>query len=646
MSKKEFPNLLSPLKVRGHILKNRIMSAPNMLFHTVDGRPTDYYTGYLEHKARGGAAIVNLGEVSVGDGGNHTPEMIKNRDNLPLFAELAAAIHEHGAIASAELTHGGMRGKPEFNREIMPMGPVESVCMYDGKTYPALTKENMEFICKQYADTAEYMISAGFDTVHLHFGHGWLPAQFLSPLINTRTDEFGGSFENRMRFPMMILKAVRERLGKDRLIMMRLSGSERAEGGFTAEDMAEFLSHAQEYIDLVEVSCEVFTYNMASTYRPLGVNTEFSEVIKKSGKVNIPVYTVGSVIYPEQAEEIISSGKADGVSMSRALIADPYLPEKALLGKTNDITPCLRCLNCTDGDNADRHFMCSVNPLIGREARLGFGEDIGKAKVKKKVLVIGGGVAGMEAAITAAERGHDVVLCEKSDKLGGLLNFTDNDSLKHDLRRYKNFMVAKTLRSKIEVMLNTEVTAKLAAELNPTDIILATGSRPKAPTYIKGYEKAYHAMDMYTNPDLLDGKKSIVMIGGGLVGTEAGLHLRNLGYDVTVLELDERPFRDARGVYLFGLMQTIDEQKLSIITGAKCTEITESGVTYEKDGETHTADADLVLYAVGMQSCDELYFDLAKQEVKLSIIGDCKKPGKVTGAVHDGFFAALDVGRI
>lgn len=645
MSRKEFPNLLSPLKVRGHILKNRIMSAPNMLFHTVDGRPTDYYTGYLEHKARGGAAIVNLGEVSVGDGGNHTPEMIKNRDNLPLFAELSAAIHEHGAIASAELTHGGLRGKPEFNREIMPKGPVEYVSMYDGNTYPALTKDDMEFICKQYADTAEYMISAGFDTVHLHFGHSWLPAQFLSPIVNTRTDEFGGSLENRMRFPLMILKSVRERLG-DKLIMIRLSGSERVPGGFTAEDMAEFLSYAQEYIDLVEVSCEGFTYNMASTYRPLGLNAEFSEVIKKSGKVHIPVYTVGSVIYPEQAEEIIASGKADGVSMSRALIADPYLPEKAFLGKTNDITPCLRCLNCTDGDNADRHFVCSVNPLIGREARLGFGEDIGCAKVKKKVLVIGGGVSGMEAAITAAERGHEVILCEKSHKLGGLLNFTDADSLKHDLRRYKDFMIAKTLRSKVTVMLNTEVTAELAKDINPTDIILAAGSAPKAPAYIKGYEKAYHAMDMYSNPALLEGKKSIVMIGGGLVGTEAGLHLRNLGYDVTVLELADQAFRDARGVYMRGLIQTIEEQKLNIITGAKCTEITDSGVTYEKDGKTVTVPCDLTLYAVGMKSCDELYFDLAKLEVKLAITGDCKKPGKVSGAVHDGFFAALDVGRI
>ena len=312
--KQAFENLFKPLKVKNHILKNRIMSAPNMLFHTVDGRPTDYYTGYLEHKARGGAAIVNLGEVSVCDGGNHTPEMKKTLDNLPLFAELSAAIHEHGAIASAELTHGGMRVKSQFNNS-QAMGPIDSVSPFDGAAVKAMTLEDMNNVCTAYADTAAYMYEAGFDAVLLHFGHGWLPAQFFSPFSNTRTDEFGGSFENRMRFPMMILKAVREKVGRDKLVMMRVSGSERCPGGFTVDDIIYFLSKAQEYIDLVEVSVEGLTNNMACTYSPLGLNTDLSEAIKNSGSVNIPVFTMGSVLYPEQAEEIIASGKADGVSM-------------------------------------------------------------------------------------------------------------------------------------------------------------------------------------------------------------------------------------------------------------------------------------------------------------------------------------------
>ena len=637
-----FPHLFSPLRVKNILLKNRIMSAPNMLFHTVDGRPTEYYAPYLEHKARGGAGIVNLGEVSVGDGGNHVPEMKKTHANLPLFAELSAAIHEHGALASAELTHGGMKVRPEYNSR-RAMGPVAAPTMRPGEMTEAMTVEMMEEVCRQYADTAEYVLLAGFDTVLMHFGHGWLPAQFLSPIVNTRTDEFGGSLENRMRFPLMILKAVRDRVGPKQLLMARISGSERTEGGFTVEDMICFLEKAQEYIDLVEVSVEGLQNNMTATFRPLGINTDLSEAIKRSGRVNIPVYTVGAVLYPEQAEEIIASGKADGVSMSRALIADPYFPEKAFAGKEDDITPCIRCLGCCDSDNLTRHMICSVNPLIGREARLGFGEDIGKAKFHKRVLVIGGGPAGMTAAITAYRRGHEVILWEKSGKLGGLLNFTDADSLKHDLRRYKDFLVAQVEKSGIRVELNKTATAVEAAMLAPDDIVLATGSEPIEPKFIPGWENARHALAVYREPDSVG--DNIVIIGGGLVGVETGLHLRNLGKNVTVLEMENEYARDGGFGYKYGLMYTVEEKQLKVITGARCREIRGDAVVYEKDGKTETLKCDCVYYAVGMRSEDSLYTELASLGIRISAAGDCKKTGKVSGAVHSGFFAAMDIGR-
>ena len=640
---KRFEHLFTPLKIKNVIIKNRIMSAPNMLFHTVDGRPTDYYTGYLEHKARGGAGIVNLGEVSVGDGGNHTPEMMKTFDNLPLFAELSAAIHEHGAIASAELTHGGYRTKCEYNKR-QAMGPVVAETMRPGVFSVAMTKEMMDEVCQQYADTAAYVLWAGFDTCLLHFGHGWLPAQFLSPIMNTRTDEYGGSLENRMRFPLQILKTVRERVGPKQLLMMRVSGSERDPKGFTVDDIIVFLEKAQEYIDLVEVSVEGLHNNMTCTYRPLGINTDLSEAIKKSGKVHIPVYTVGAVIYPEQAEEIIASGKADGVSMSRALIADPYLPEKTFAGRADEVTPCLRCLNCTDSDNLTRHFICSVNPLIGREARLGFGEDIGKAKTSKKVLVIGGGPAGITAAVTAAKRGHTVTLWEKSGCLGGLLNFTDKDSWKHDLRRYRDFLRKEAGRYGIEICLNKEATAENVAATDFDEVILATGSHPVVPTFLKGYENARHALAIY-HEDLPEGK-NIVIIGGGLIGVEAALHLKKIGKEPVVLEAEAEYARDGGFGYKFGLMYTLQENEVDIRTSAKCLEITGDKVIYEKDGETVELPYDAVYYAVGMQSEDGLYMDLAKTGKRLTIIGDCKKVGKVAGAVHSGFFAALDIGKL
>ena len=633
----KFPHLFTPLRVKGVLLKNRIMSAPNMLFHTVDGRPTEYYAPYLEHKARGGAGIVNLGEVSVGDGGNHVPEMQKTQDNLPLFAELSAAIHEHGALASAELTHGGLKVRPQYNSR-PAMGPVAA-----GPNSVAMTAEMMEEVCRQYADTAEYVLWAGFDTVLLHFGHGWLPAQFLSPIVNTRTDEFGGSLENRMRFPLMILRAVRERLGPRQLVMARISGSERTEGGFTVEDMICFLEKAQEYIDLVEVSVEGLQDNMTCTFRPLGINTDLSEAIKRSGRVHIPVYTVGAVLYPEQAEEIIASGKADGVSMSRALIADPYFPEKAFSGHEDDVTPCIRCLGCCDNDNLNRHMICSVNPLIGREARLGFGEDVGKAKCLKRVLVIGGGPAGMTAAITAYRRGHEVILWEKSDRLGGLLNFTDSDSLKRDLRRYKDFLIAQTEKSGVKVVLNKAASAAEVAALAPDDIVLATGSEPIEPKFLPGWENARHALEVYRDPETVG--ENIVIIGGGLVGVETGLHLRNLGKKVTVLEMEDEYARDGGFGYKFGLQYTVKEKQLEVITGARCREIRSDAVVYEKDGERVTLGCDCVYYAVGMRSLDGLWEELAPLGIRITAAGDCKKTGKVSGAVHSGFFAAMDIGK-
>ncbi|MBR4056770.1 MAG: FAD-dependent oxidoreductase [Oscillospiraceae bacterium] len=643
MYSEKYPNLYRALKVKGVVLKNRIMSAPNMLFHTVDGKPTDYYAAYLEHKARGGAAIVNLGEVSVGDGANHTPEMHKTDNALPLFSELAQAIHEHGALASAELTHGGGNVKPVYNK-MQPMGPVDTVSSR-GDPVRAMTVEDIELVCKQYADTTEYCLHAGFDTVLLHFGHGWLPAQFLSPIINTRTDEFGGSLENRMRFPLMIAKAVRERVGEKQLLMMRISGSERVEGGFTVEDMISFVEQAQEYIDLVEVSAEQMTNFMSCTYLPLGLNTDLSEAIKNSGRVHIPVYSIGAILYPGQAEEIIASGKADGVSMSRALIADPYLPEKAYAGQEEDIIPCVRCLNCTGSDNDSRHFICSVNPLIGREARLGFGEDMEKAKYARKVLVVGGGPAGMQAAVTAAKRGHEVILCEKSDKLGGMLNFTNNDSLKHDLHRYKDTMVRLVEKSGARIMLNTEVTPELAEQLGVDEIIVATGSKPIVPSYLKGIENAQHITEIYANPEAAEGDK-IVIIGGGLMGVEAGMHLRNLGKEVTVLELQDDIARDVYFVYRAGLLRKFRELGVTAVTGARCKEVEPGAVVYEKDGQVCRVEADKIFYAVGMTSEDALYFDLEKVNARLSLIGDAKKVGKVDGAVHGGFFAALDIGRL
>ena len=645
MYNQKYPNLFKPIKIRNLLIKNRIMSAPNMLFRTLDGRPDAYYIGYLEHKARGGAGIVTLGEANTCDGGNHTPGMETSLQNMAVFSEMTQAIHEHGAVASVELTHGGFNVKGQFNKDKNKLMSASGGVNSNGDTIREMTVEDMEYVANGFADTAEYYIKCGFDTVLLHVGHGWLLTQFLSPLKNKRTDEYGGSLENRMRFPLYVLKKVRERLGPNRAICARVSGSERAPGGFTTDDIAEFLSRAQAYIDFAEISTDDFGHIFATPYMPWGQNLELCEAIKKTDKVKIPLFTMGSIMDPKQAEEIIASGKADGVSMSRALIADPYLPKKAQLGREAEIRPCLRCLNCTASDNATRHFICSVNPLAAREARLGFTNDVGKAKTPVRVLVIGGGPAGMQAAITASARGHRVTIADMQSELGGTLLFTDVDTHKTDLKRFKDYLVGCVKRANVNVLLNTEVTDELIESLRPDAVIVATGAKAIVPFSIKGIELAHPALEAYMNPDMqLD--DNIVIIGGGLVGIEEAAHLAALGKKITVLEMTENVAGDAGDMYKMSIFASLQEGSVEIITSAKVTEITAGGVKYEKDGAEQFAAGGTTLYAVGMRKDESVYFDLYDKATAVYIAGDCVNVGKVDGAVHAGFFAAMDIGDV
>ncbi|MGI6217216.1 MAG: FAD-dependent oxidoreductase [Coriobacteriales bacterium] len=640
--KNEYPHLFAPLEIRGRVLRNRIMSAPNMLFQVVDGRPTDYYVGYLEHKAKGGAAIVNMGEVNICDGSSHTPRIVLEDKNRNIFGEIASSIKQHGALASAELTHGGRNARQMYNTHDI-IGPVTEVSER-GEHVRAMTIDDMNDVADAFADAAQYCMDCGFDIAHVHAGHSWLFPQFLSPFINTRTDEFGGSLENRMRFPLMCLKRMRERVGNKMIISMRLSGSERREGGFTPADIAEFLSKAQEYIDFVEITTDGWLYSMPTSYLPYALNRPFAAEIKHSGKVNIPVFLLGCIVSAEMAEEIIASGDADGVSMSRALIADPTMPNKVKAGREADVIPCLRCMRCTDGDNATRFFHCSVNPVTGHETRNGFMEDIVPAKHKRKVLVIGAGPAGVEAAATAADRGHEVTLVEKLGEVGGTVRYAENDKLKPDMQRYLAYMRHRVDRAEIKLMLNTEATPELVESLAPDHVIVATGATAVAPKFISGWERAHHVMDAYLDPNTIKGD-NIVVIGGGLAGAEAAVYMGEMGKKVTILE----KFTSLAGVgtcYGWGVMDAEKRYGVELREHVSCTEIGDGYVKFTDDetGAEEELNCDSVFYAVGMRSDRDLYYKIADKAPFVDLIGDSKQVARIGEATAGGYFAALDIG--
>jgi pyruvate/2-oxoglutarate dehydrogenase complex dihydrolipoamide dehydrogenase (E3) component len=291
------------------------------------------------------------------------------------------------------------------------------------------------------------------------------------------------------------------------------------------------------------------------------------------------------------------------------------------------------------------HFICSVNPLIARESRVGFADTIGKAPYPKRVLIIGGGPAGLQAALTASQRGHDITLVERGARLGGMLNFTDRDEIKKDLRDYKEYLVNRVQKTNVRILLDQEADETLLASFRPDVILIAVGAKPVVPDFISGFERARHASDVYFNPQAVRGE-SFVIVGGGLVGDETGLHLRTPGKTVTVFEAMDDYAKDANRIHRKALDIVIPDISLDIVTGARVSEITADGVVYEKDNILLRAAGDTVLYAVGMRSEHGPYLAMHDKAETVLEIGDCRKVGKLDGAVHSAFFAAMDIGTL
>lgn len=647
---RKYKNLCKPIKIGNVTFRNRMFSAPMSGAEitpecTIGSKSTAFY----ELRAKGGAAAVTVSELMV-----HPPTDASHAYHLNTqtvgsvasFTYTADAIRRHGAVPSVELSHSGQyagtylldKTKKETMRQY---GPSEGT-RPDGLPVTPLTKEQIGEIVQAYYDNAKLAKLCGFEMIMVHGGHGWLINQFLSPYFNHRTDEYGGSFENRVRLAREVLTAVRSAVGPGFPIEFRMSGSEMFEGGYGLEEGVRIAQAVEDLVDLIHVSAGSYKFGFSVThpsmFREHGCNVFLAEEIKKH--VSKPVATVGGLNDPAMMDELIGSGKVDVVVMGRALLADPELPSKVAQNREDEIVRCLRCFVCMAERGTTQTRRCSVNPLIGREWE---GMDFRPARRKKKVLIAGGGVAGLEAAVTAARRGHEVILCEKSGTTGGILNCEQAVDFKYEMYQFGITLEHQARLEGVEIRLNTEVTPEYAQKENADALIIAVGSRPIVPPLpgIDG-DNVIVVNRYYLEKEKVKGDE-IVVLGGGLAGCECAIHMAREGKKVHLVEMRSELAPDANIRHRPILLAELEKQGVVRHLNTQGLRVTQEGVLCMADGQEILVPGSTVICAVGQRANTDAVEKLLDSAPVVKQIGDCIRPANICMAVYQGYHAAMDI---
>jgi 2,4-dienoyl-CoA reductase-like NADH-dependent reductase (Old Yellow Enzyme family)/thioredoxin reductase len=657
-----YKHVFEPIRIRGIVFKNRLeMAPPSPNLADRQGRVTPEFVDFFRPIAQGGIAVIHVGNsvVDIKEACDEERQLDLGSDEciLPLtrFVEMC---HGYGTIASLEINHNGKdsqfekTGKAAFSSSSMiPSSELWRAKQFGRDPIPTIEMDHAKIheTVEKYATAAYRCKRAGFKMCMIHGGHGNLISQFASTLYNKRMDEYGGSLENRARFALEVLERVRQLCGEDFVIEYRISADEIHPNGMHFEETLRFIELIQHKIDILHVSAGLhgeFEYmrNWWQNYlMDRMYNVHYAADIKKAFP-NLLVCTVGSIMNIRQAEEILASGEADFVAMCRPILADPMMPRKFALGKEEDHRPCLRCQYCGLRLLIPAVINCAVNPFLGNETEFPEAK-VKKADARKKVAVIGGGPAGIQALQTLCERGHDVTLYEKTDRLGGHVIPGSALPFKQDVRDYLNYLVCQTQKAPARILMNTEATKEILDKEKYDALIIAVGSTPIIPS-IPGINKPH----VHWAPDADSGKVSIgsttVIVGAGSVGIECAIGLKRAGKNVEIVEMapDLSKLRASAGGAAMELTALIQQLAIPIHFSCRLEEITDTTVicrNIASQGNTEYP-ADTVLLAVGMASNHEATDSLRRcaPETEVFVVGDAAEVGMIATAVMSAFKAA------
>lgn len=636
----KFDHVLSPFSFGKVTAKNRIELSPTgYMLANADGTSNLEVLAFYERIAKGGVGIITIGESAIDFeyADNHKPAINMGSDAaIPGLFRINEAVSKYGALLSIELQHSGSHMKTRTVTIGPTAIPPENPDDPDSPYCIEMDQAMIDKVVKHWADAAERCVKAGMKMVMLHGGHGHLLAQFVSPYSNKRTDKYGGSLENRARFPREVLTAIKERC-PDLTIEYRISADELVEGGMKPDEVIEFVKLIEDKIDLLHVSVGWLSEDrtlprmIQPTYYPHMLNVHYAEYFKSH--LNVPITTVGSISTMEDAEEIIASGKADIVAMARAIYADNDIVNNARLGKEVKTRPCLRCYNCNKRTMRYLPIRCSVNPELGRALVIG---DIKPAVETKKLVVIGGGPGGMRAAMTASRRGIKTVLFEKESVLGGNLRMASELSIKADMKKYLQWLIDTTTADPcIDVRLDTPATIENVLAEKPDAVIIAGGSTPILPKF-KGAEtnNVLWVGDAYKDLSCIG--ENVLIVGAGNTGAETALSLTKDGKKVTLVDM--MPEDKIRPQWSVGLGYLLEEYGAKFVFETGLSSITAEGALVKpKEGEEYLIPADTIILSLGFRARKDLA-EMFKDIVPYTyVIGDNKFPDSSMEATHDGF---------